>query len=51
MVTDSLVRDKFISETLRQGLKKIYTTQEQVVRANYQLRTGRLVSTLSAHNL
>lgn len=50
MITDRLIRDKFISETLRQGLKKIYTTQEQVIRANYQLRTGRLASTLSAHN-
>lgn len=50
MVTDSLVRDKFISETLSQGVKKIHAIQEQVVRDNYQLRTGRLVSTLSAHN-
>lgn len=50
MITDHLVRDKFISETLRQGINKIYATQEQVVRSNYQLRTGRLVTSLSAHN-
>ena len=50
MVTDSLVRKKFVHDTLQKGIAKIHATQEQVVRANYQLRTGRLVSTLSAHN-
>lgn len=50
MITDHLIRDKFISETIRKGIHKIYSTQEQVVRDNYQLRTGRLVTSLSAHN-
>lgn len=50
MITEQLIRDKFISETLRSGIRKIYSTQEQVVRDNYQLHTGRLVASLSAHN-
>lgn len=49
MVTEQFIRDKFIFDTLREGIHKIYSTQEQVVRNNYQVRTGRLLTTLSAH--
>lgn len=50
MVTDSLVKKKFVHETLQEGILKIYSTQENVVRSNFQRRTGRLLTTLSAHS-
>ncbi|MGP1481377.1 MAG: hypothetical protein ACTTJL_06750 [Hoylesella enoeca] len=50
MITEQFIRDKFISETLRSSINKIYATQQQVVRDNYQVRSGRLFTSLSAHN-
>lgn len=50
MVTDSLIHKKFVHDTLQQGISKIYATQESVVRNNYQLRSGRLLTTLSKHS-
>lgn len=50
MVTDSLIRKKFVHDTLQQGISKIYATQESVVRSNYQLRSGRLLTSLSKHS-
>ncbi len=50
MVTDSIIRKKFVHDTLQQGISKIYTTQESVVRSNYQLRSGRLKTSLSKHS-
>ena len=50
MVTDSLVRKKFVHDTLQKGLLKIYATQESVVRSNYQLRSRRLITLLSKHS-
>lgn len=50
MVTDSLVRKKFVHDALQKGIMKIYATQESVVRNNYQLRSGRLVASLSKHS-
>lgn len=50
MVTDSLVRKKFVHDTLHQGIFKIYATQESVVRSNYQIRSGRLLTSLSKHS-
>lgn len=50
MVTDSLVRKKFVHDVLQKGIMKIYATQESVVRNNYQLRSGRLVASLSKHS-
>lgn len=47
MVTDSLVKKKFVHETLQEGILKIYSTQENVVRNHYKRRTGRLLTTLS----
>lgn len=49
MITEQLIRDRFISETIQRGIHKIYSTQQQVIRANYQLRTGKLLTSLSAH--
>ena len=45
MVTDSLIKKNFVS-----GILKIYATQESVVRSNYQLRTGKLLTSLSKHS-
>ena len=50
MITDSLVRKKFVHDTLQHGILKIHATQESVVRSNYQLRTGRLQTSLSKHS-
>ena len=50
MVTDSLVRKKFVRDTLQQGISKIYATQDSVVRSNYQLQSGRLLTSLSKHS-
>ena len=47
MVTDSLVKKKFVHETLQEGILKIYSTQENVVRNHYKRRTGRLLTTRS----
>ena len=49
MITDNLIRNKFIHETVKRGINKIYSIQEQVVRDNYELRTGRLIASLSSH--
>lgn len=50
MITDSLIRKKFVHDTLQKGILKIYHTQENVVRTNFQKRTGRLMTLLSAHS-
>ena len=50
MVTDSLIRKKFVHDTLQQGISKIYATQESVVRSIYQFRSGRLLTSLSKHS-
>ena len=51
MVTDSLVKKKFVHETLQEGILKIYSTQENVVRNHYKRRTGRLLTTLSCFSV
>lgn len=50
MVTDSLLREQFVHQTITRGIHKIYSTQEEVVRNNFQLRSGHLLTSLSAHN-
>lgn len=50
MITDSLIKKKFVHDTLKAGINKIYTTQENVVRSNFHSRTGRLLTSLSAHS-
>lgn len=49
MVTDDLIKRQFISQTVKSGILKIYSTQENVVRNNFQRRTGKLMTVLSAH--
>ena len=50
MITDSLIKKKFVHDTLKDGINKIYTTQENVVRSNFHSHTGRLLTSLSAHS-
>ena len=50
MITDSLIKKKFVHDTLKAGINKIYTTQENVVRSNFHSHTGRLLTSLSAHS-
>jgi len=50
MVTDSLIRKNFVHVTLKQGIEKIYSTQMSVFRSQFQSRTGRMQSMLSAHS-
>lgn len=50
MVTEQLIRKKFVHDTLQKGILQIYSTQENVVRTNFQRRTGRLMTRLSAHS-
>src|SRR5574343_426265 len=50
MITDSLIKKKFVHATLKAGINKIYTTQENVVRSNFHSHTGRLLTSLSAHS-
>ncbi len=45
MVTDQLIRTRFINDVMSQGINKIYETQENVVRTYLQTRSGNL----SAH--
>lgn len=49
MTTDSIIRQQFIHETLKEGIEQIYAVQEQVVQSEHLIRTGRLQSVLSAH--
>lgn len=48
MITDALVRDKFVHDTLSEGIRKIHATQEQTLRSAYHERTGQLRASLSA---
>ena len=50
MVTESLIRKKFVHDTLKQGILQIYSTQENVVRNNFQRHTGRLLTRLSSRS-
>jgi len=50
MVTESLIKKKFVHDTLQEGIRKIYATQESVVRNNYEIRTGHLLQSLSTHS-
>lgn len=49
MVTDEIIKKQFVHQTLKEGILKIYSAQENVVRNNLQRRTGRLMTVLSAH--
>lgn len=49
MVTDEIIKRQFVHQTLKEGITRIYNTQEEVVRNNLRRRTGRLMTVLSAH--
>ncbi|MDR1402753.1 MAG: hypothetical protein LBJ60_03505 [Tannerellaceae bacterium] len=46
MITEEMIRKEFISQTVTEGIKKIYDTQENVVRENLTGGTGRLADYL-----
>ena len=46
MITDQLIRNKFIADVMSQGINKIYETQENVVRTYLNTRSGELVAHL-----
>lgn len=47
MITDQLIRKKFIADAMTKGINKIYETQENVVRTHLNTRSGDLVAHLS----
>lgn len=49
MVTDEIIKKQFVHQTLKEGIMRIYSTQEEVARNNLHRRTGRLMTVLSAH--
>lgn len=49
MVTDSIIRQQFLHDTLKEGIDQIYSVQEQVVQSEHLIRTGRLQTVLSSH--
>ena len=49
MVTESLIRKKFVHETMTEGINKIFSEQQKIFSANFNSRTGRLQSFLSSH--
>lgn len=44
MITDQLVRERFVHDTMSQGINLIYETQEKVVRAYLNSRSGDLLA-------
>lgn len=46
MITEQLIRNKFIADVMSQGINKIYETQESVVRTYLNTRSGDLVAHL-----
>lgn len=47
MITDQLIRKKFIADGMTKGINKIYETQENVVRTHLNTRSGDLIAHLS----
>lgn len=46
MITEQLIRNKFIADVMSQGINKIYETQENVVHTYLNTRSGDLVAHL-----
>ena len=46
MITEQLIRNKFIADVMSRGINKIYETQENVVRTYLNTRSGDLVAHL-----
>lgn len=47
MITDEMIKKEFISQTISRDIKKIYETQEQVVRSVFHEGTGKLANFLA----
>lgn len=47
MITDDLIRKRFIHDTISQGINQIYAIQEDVVQANLKTQSGQLKVHLS----
>lgn len=47
MITDDLIRKRFIHDTISQGINQIYAIQEDVVQANLKTQSGQLKTHLS----
>ena len=50
MITESIIRKKFVHETITEGINKIFSEQQKVFQARFNSRTGRLQSFLSSHS-
>lgn len=48
MVTESLIRKKFVHETMTEGIDKIFTAQQRAFQATFSPRTGRLQQMLAS---
>lgn len=46
MISEDLVKQRFVHDTISQGINLIYQTQEKVVRTYLNTRSGRLLSSL-----
>lgn len=46
MITEELIKQRFIHDTISQGINLIYETQEKVVRTYLNTRSGNLLSNL-----
>lgn len=46
MITESLIKQRFVHDTMSQGINLIYETQERVARTYLQTRTGNLLAHL-----
>lgn len=46
MITDELIKKRFVHDTISQGINLIYETQEKVVRTYLNTRSGNLLSYL-----
>lgn len=46
MITESLIKQRFVHDTISQGINLIYETQENVVRTYLHTQTGQLLSHL-----
>lgn len=46
MISEDLVKQRFVHDTISQGINLIYETQEKVVRTYLNTRSGRLQSSL-----
>lgn len=46
MITESLIKQRFVHDTISQGINLIYESQERVVRTYFHTRSGKLLAHL-----